>query len=311
MSATGALFGLLAAAGIGLFVRGLPIRRRPSLADRVVPYLPELTLGEHLSPWQQARVRPGAGLRLVRHTFEDVARRADRVVGRRSLVQQRLDALGVSTSVEEFRQQQVLSALIGGGSGLALLSIRLGSGIGPPPISLAGLVVVGTIAAFLGRDALLSRAVRQREMRMALELPAVAELLALAVGSGESPVAALERVTRGARGALSTELARAVADARAGATFVQALGAVATRTSLPALGRFVDGIAIALQRGTPLADVLRAQALDVREEARRKLLETGGKKEIAMMVPVVFLVLPVTILFALFPGVVTLTTMSR
>jgi tight adherence protein C len=31
-------------------------------------------------------------------------------------------------------------------------------------------------------------------------------------------------------------------------------------------------------------------------------MEAGGKKEIAMMVPVVFLVLPVTILFAVFPG---------
>ena len=31
-------------------------------------------------------------------------------------------------------------------------------------------------------------------------------------------------------------------------------------------------------------------------------MEAGGKKEIAMMVPVVFLVLPVTVLFAVFPG---------
>ena len=48
--------------------------------------------------------------------------------------------------------------------------------------------------------------------------------------------------------------------------------------------------------------VLRAQAQDVREESRRDLMEKGGKKEIAMMVPVVFLVLPITILFAVFPG---------
>ena len=31
-------------------------------------------------------------------------------------------------------------------------------------------------------------------------------------------------------------------------------------------------------------------------------METAGKKEIAMMVPVVFLVLPVTVLFAVYPG---------
>jgi tight adherence protein C len=59
---------------------------------------------------------------------------------------------------------------------------------------------------------------------------------------------------------------------------------------------------IAVERGTPLADVLRAQAQDVRETGRRAVMESGGKKEIAMMVPVVFLVLPITILFAVYPG---------
>jgi tight adherence protein C len=59
---------------------------------------------------------------------------------------------------------------------------------------------------------------------------------------------------------------------------------------------------VAVERGTPLAEVLRAQAQDVREEGRRRLMEEGGKKEIAMMIPVVFLILPVTVLFALYPG---------
>ena len=57
-----------------------------------------------------------------------------------------------------------------------------------------------------------------------------------------------------------------------------------------------------VQRGTPLAEVLRAQAQDVREAGRRAVMEEGGRKEILMMVPVVFMVLPVTILFAVFPG---------
>jgi tight adherence protein C len=127
-------------------------------------------------------------------------------------------------------------------------------------------------------------------------------MLALAVTAGEGPVGALDRVTRLSNGELSRELERALSEARAGASLVAALEAMAARTSLPALARFVDGMAIAVERGTPLADVLRAQATDVREEGRRALLEAGGRKEIAMLFPVVFLVLPVTIVFALFPG---------
>ena len=59
---------------------------------------------------------------------------------------------------------------------------------------------------------------------------------------------------------------------------------------------------VAIERGTPLAEVLRAQATDVREYSKRALLEAGGRKELQMMVPVVFLILPVTVLFALYPG---------
>ena len=137
---------------------------------------------------------------------------------------------------------------------------------------------------------------------MLAEFPTVAELLALAVAAGEGPVGALERVTRISRGELAASCGRALAEARAGASLVQALEASPRRTSLPPLARFVDGVAVAVERGTPLAEVLRAQAVDVREAGKRALLEAGGRKEIAMMVPVVFLVLPVTVLFALFPG---------
>jgi tight adherence protein C len=51
-----------------------------------------------------------------------------------------------------------------------------------------------------------------------------------------------------------------------------------------------------------MAEVMRAQASDVRDLGRRELMESAGRKEIAMMVPVVFLVLPITVVFALFPG---------
>ena len=93
-----------------------------------------------------------------------------------------------------------------------------------------------------------------------------------------------ERVTRQSSGELAKELGRALGDARAGASLVQALDGLSARTGLPALARFVDGVAVAVERGTPLADVLRAQAVDVREAGKRSLLEAGGRKEIAMMV---------------------------
>lgn len=306
---TGAGVGLLAGAGLLTVGLRLPVFRRTTLADRMAPYLRDQPRPSALLATQGA---PSSTLgRLAAPLVADLGGFLDRLVGGGPSVRRRLAALGADLTVEDVRGQQVLWGAVGGGVGLLLLALRLVAGVGLPPLSLVGAVVVGVLAGVFGRDWALTRAVRLREEAIALELPTVAELLALAVGAGESPVAALERVTARSRGELSRELRVALAEARAGVPFVVAFGGIARRTSLPALARFVDGITIALQRGTPLADVLRAQALDVREDGRRVLLETGGKREIAMMVPVVFLVLPVTILFALFPGAVTLTSIAH
>ena len=56
-----------------------------------------------------------------------------------------------------------------------------------------------------------------------------------------------------------------------------------------------------------LADVLHAQAADVREAGRRDLIERASRKEILMMLPVVFLVMPLVVVIAFWPGYVGLT----
>ncbi len=164
--------------------------------------------------------------------------------------------------------------------------------------------------AMMFRDSLLSRQVSNRERRMLAEFPAVADLLALSVAAGEGPVAALDRVVSTCRGALVDELARVLAESRTGVPVVAALDGLARRTGLAVVARFAEGLAVALSRGTPLVDVLAAQAGDVREAAKRALIETGARKEVVMMVPVVFLILPVTLLFAFYPGVVGLNLLA-
>ncbi len=73
-----------------------------------------------------------------------------------------------------------------------------------------------TALGVLGRDRWLTRQVNQPEQRMLEELPTVAELLALAVAAGESPVAALDRVVRRSGGELSADLSRVLAAVRTG-----------------------------------------------------------------------------------------------
>jgi tight adherence protein C len=131
------------------------------------------------------------------------------------------------------------------------------------------------------------------------------------VPAGAGPRAAIARVGARTRGELSGELGLVLADLRAGTSFVPALEALAVRVPVPQVVRFVDGLVVAVERGTPLADVLRAQATDVREQRKRDLIEAGGKREVYMLVPVVFMLMPVVVLFALYPGFVTLIQIAR
>lgn len=297
---SGALVGLALALGVALVLRRLPHRRRATLDDRLEPYLRDTPRPSRLLTEPQvslAAVIPT----VLRPVVSDLAGWIERLLGGSSSVRRRLLRAGREPQVEQLRAEQVVygfaGALLGG-----LLGAVMVTGRGRSPIFVLVLVLIGFAVGVVLRDTLLTRQAERREARMLTEFPTVAELLALAVGAGEGAVGALERVVRLSHGELSEELGRCLADARAGANLPTALAGLAERTGLVSLARFVDGIIIAVERGTPLAEVLRAQAQDVREEGRRQLMEAGGKKEIAMMVPVVFLVLPVTILFALYPG---------
>ncbi|GGL28514.1 type II secretion system F family protein [Phycicoccus endophyticus] len=295
----GALLGCLAGLGLLLVWTGLPRNRRRGLADRVLPYLRDTPRPSRLL--EDDRSRRGVLSVVASPLVEELGQGIDRVLGGAASVRSRQLRAGLVADVDRFRAEQVLwglaGAVAGAATGTALLLGRGGS-----VVTVLLLTGVGLGLAVTGADYLLSARATRRERRMLAEFPTVAELLALAVGAGEGAVGALERVCRLSEGELADELRRCLADARAGANLPSALQGLADRTGLASLRRFVDGVVVAVQRGTPLAEVLRAQAQDVREEGRRALLEAGGRKEIVMMVPVVFLILPVTVLFLLFPG---------
>jgi tight adherence protein C len=298
----GASAGVLLLAGLALVVAGLPANRRATLDDRLEPYLrdtprPSTLLSRPAPP----RGPFGFGELIAPYVARLGAGVGSALGGAPSVVRRQLRA-GQPADVERFRAEQVMSGAVGALLGLLFTAAVAAAQRRFPLPVLVSMVVVGVLGGIAGRDCLLSRAANRREARMLTEFPTVAELLALAVSAGEGAVGALERVCRLSHGELSDELRRCLADARAGANLHTALQGLADRTGLMSLTRFVDGIVVAVERGTPLAEVLRAQAQDVREDGRRTLMEEGGKKEIYMMVPIVFLTLPVTVLFALYPG---------
>ena len=302
VSVGGAAVGLALGLGLVLIARAV-LARRPTLEVRVLPYVRDL-------PQMAARGVPGVRTPgPFRAVFGPVLMAAagsvERVLGGSASIRRRLDRAGLDMSVRDFRVEQVLWGLAGFG-GAAALTLVVAPRSPGRTVPLLVLCLVAFAAGVLLRENRLTAQAAERERRILAQFPTVAELLALAVGAGEGPVAALDRVAARCRGEMGDEIHRVLADVRTGAPVAAALDAWAARSGLPAVARFAEAMAVAVDRGTPLAAVLHAQAADAREAGRRALIETGARREVLMMVPVVFLVLPITILFAFWPGVIGL-----
>lgn len=301
----GALLGLVLGTGLALIAGRLPWLRQRDLAARIDPYLRRSSANALLdSAGPRGRSRA-----VLEALLGPVAVRAigvlERLTGGADQLERRLRMAGRRSSVDSFRIEQVVfgaaGLVLGLAAGLAAVGIR-----GASPLVGLVIVVLGTVSGILLRDYLLGVEIKRRAARMAREFPTVADLLALAVAAGESPIAAMERVARSSSGALPDEFASTVAEIRAGSSVSQALAAMGSRTPLESLARFGEGVSIAIERGTPLAEVLRAQAQDAREASKRQLMETAGQREVLMLIPVVFFVLPLVIVFAIFPGLAVL-----
>ena len=308
----GIVLGAAFSVGLIVVVSASPWARRPRLADRIAPFVRQRSRASRLLELPAGPSDPfDVVVRILSPLLTRSAAAIERTLGGSRSVERRLVAAGSTSSVEDIRVEQAIWGVVGAFSGVvvAMACAMVSSSLSIVAALL--LVATGLVTGVLSRDWWLTVVVRRREQAMLAEFPVIAEFLALAVTAGEAPTSALERVCRLCSGELSRELQVALAEMRVGTTLAASLEALAKRTALDPLARFVDGVVIALERGTPLADVLRAQAADVREAGKRALLAAGGRREIAMMVPVVFLILPVTVLFALYPGLVNITLLAR
>ena len=302
----GALLGGVAGAGLLLVGLRVSVLRRPRLADRVLPYVRDLPVRDQAAVLRPASSSPtSAAAGIFGPVLGSVADLVERVMGGSSSVRRRLQRAGLDRTVQDFRVEQAVWGLVGFGAAAGLSLLRALGGVGGVGSAVV-FCALGFVCGVFLRDNRLSTQVKNRERQVLTEFPTIAELLALSVAAGESPVSALDRVVTRSHGALSEDLAHVLARIRTGEPVGPAFESLASSTGLPIVARFATGITVAMERGTPLADVLHAQAADVREAGRRLLIETAARKEIAMMAPVVFFVLPVTILFAFYPGVLGL-----
>ncbi len=287
----GGAFGV----GVVLALGRVPRWSAMSLTRRVAPYVRDVGDPRGLTP-VVAVAQPRGWRAWLLRSLEHV--------GGAEAIDRRLAQAGWPMSAASFRARQLAGAVIGVVAGaliaivLALSAVDAHGSILLAPLAAAGGIVIC--------DLRLQRACRVRRSRIEDELPTVLEFLSLCLAAGEGLREALRRVGEVGTGELTAELRRAVLASGTGSSLSDALAGASQRLDVPPLTRATDHLVSAIERGAPLSQVLQNQAADVREEAKRRLIEAAGRKEIAMLLPLVFLLLPLSVLFAVFPGIVML-----
>jgi Flp pilus assembly protein TadB len=142
-----------------------------------------------------------------------------------------------------------------------------------------------------------------RESEINEELVNILQMLSIMISAGESPMMALRYISQRSVGYIPELIDQSFLKYESGRNLAQTLEQIAVATGSSQVRRLTNSIQIANQRGTPILDVLNNQVQSLNKQINLALLKKSGKSEIALLIPVVFLILPVSISFAIWPSI--------
>ena len=142
-----------------------------------------------------------------------------------------------------------------------------------------------------------------KESEINEELVNILQMLSIMISAGESPMMALRYISQRSVGYIPKLIDQSFSKYESGRNLAQTLEQIAIATGSSQVRRLTNSIQIAIQRGTPILDVLNNQVQSLNKQINLALLKKSGKSEITLLIPVVFLILPVSISFAIWPSI--------
>jgi tight adherence protein C len=139
-----------------------------------------------------------------------------------------------------------------------------------------------------------------------LQFAAVTSAFALLLENGLPVSVAIRWLQPRLGGFWREQFGLSVAKLDLGADLIEELGELARRVPLPELGEFCQKLQIAIERGTPSAHQISQLSESIQHQVIRNLIRRAGQNETKMLIPTIFLILPVTVLFAIFPSLLVL-----
>ncbi len=172
------------------------------------------------------------------------------------------------------------------------------------------LAALGAATGWLVFGMWLSSRRDRRARRLRFELPIVTDALALHVIAGESVATAVRRYVEESTGVAAEELRVAIDEVEEGRGISDSLQRNTRRTADAEGARLYTLLAHAHDTGGRLADALGELGTDFRAALARDLTAEGGRRALTTYGPVLALMVPVTLLFLLYPTLVGLRSLA-
>jgi tight adherence protein C len=191
---------------------------------------------------------------------------------------------------------KLVLVVVAGGLGALVVS-------GRPGALTVGLAVVVTVVAYFLPELLLHSRGQERQQAIQLELADTLDQMTIAVEAGLGFESAMARAAGNGTGPLAEELTRTLQDIAVGQPRREAYLALAERTGVQDLRRFIRAVVQADAYGVSIADVLRTQAREMRLKRRQRAEEKAMQIPVKVIFPLILCILPTLFIVLLGPAV--------
>jgi Flp pilus assembly protein TadB len=263
--------------------------RRP-LAERLRPYVTS-------SPARRTRgvLSVESFGEVIVPLSRELGARLARLFGVSEELATRLERIHSPYDVNAFRVRQLGTAV----AALATAGVVVGV-VRPPGVVGLGLLCGAPLLAFLVLEQQLSAQSSAWQHRVVLELPVVAEQLAMLLSAGYSLGAALNRLAERGQGACADDLKRVMGRVRQGLTEIDALREWAEVARVDPLDRLVPVLALN-HEAADLGRLISEEARSIRRDVQRSLVETMERRGQQVWIPVTVATLLPGVLFLAIP----------
>ena len=291
-----------AAVGVGLGAVAVGVARQ-SMARRSSSAALQTITGDVLDS-RQAELSAPLAKRLLGPSFGSLARGARLVMPttwisrlRRNIGLAGMNNLGIE------------GALAMKAAGAATLAVGIPALVALAGAQLGGVALwalFGAVIGFFGPDIVIARKAGERQALIRKALPETLDLLAIAVGAGMGLEAAIDLVIERLPGALGDEFFRVLQELQLGVSRKEAFASLRDRTEVDELSTFCLILTQADSLGTPMSQVLRSQAAEMRALRRQRAREQGAKTPVALLFPLLLGIFPALMLIVIGPAIISI-----